>query len=413
MKSKIKMNNNILSFKKNTCNLKDHKDFYIEKLYLKNFRNHSILNFNLKNSSILIYGGNGCGKTNILEAISLLNQGKGLRKANLENFLIQDETVKDPYKTWGINVDFVGPNGKFNIGTGLNKTSSKNSRIAKVNSDYTPLSSLGKILNISWITPQMCVLFLSSMSEKRRFIDRLTSSIDNLHLNRVYKHEKLLRQRNKILMQSNFDHTWIDSIESQISELSIAITARRLDLIEELENLYKAEVKSSSLTESFPSAGIVISGKIESLLIEKSAIEVEDYIKSELKKSRYNYDLFTPGPNNASIEIFNKKNNKNLDISSTGEQKLLLISIILSHARMLHKNFNMAPILLLDDIIEHIDKEYRSALFLETSRHDAQSWITSTSKDAFSEYPSFINKINLPKIKESFNGNYHFSNGDI
>jgi DNA replication and repair protein RecF len=407
------MNNNILNFKKNIYNKKDYKNFYIQKLTLKNFRNHGILNLNLKNSSILIYGENGCGKTNILEAISLLSQGKGLRKASIENFLMQEETFNDQHKVWGINVDFIGPNGKFNIGTGLNKSSSKNSRIARVNSDYAPLNSLGKILNLSWITPQLCVLFLSSMSEKRRFIDRLTSSIDSLHLNRVYRYEKLLRQRNKILMQSNFDHTWLDTIEFQISELSIAITARRLDLIDELENLYKTELKNNSLTEYFPSADIVISGKIESLLIEKPAADVEDYIKAELKKSRYNYDLFIPGPNNASIEIFNKKNKKNLDISSTGEQKLLLISIILSHARMLHKKFNMAPILLLDDIIEHLDKEYRTALFLETSRHDAQSWFTSTSKDAFSEFPGFIDKINLPKIKESFDGNYHYRNGDI
>ena len=407
------MNNNILNFKKNIYNKKENKNFFIQKLTLKNFRNHGILNLNLKNSSILIYGENGCGKTNILEAISLLSQGKGLRKASIENFLMQEKTFNDQHKVWGINVDFVGPNGKFNIGTGLNKTSSKNSRIARVNSDYAPLNSLGKILNLSWITPQLCVLFLSSMSEKRRFIDRLTSSIDSLHLNRVYRYEKLLRQRNKILMKSNFDHTWLDTIEFQISELSIAITARRLDLIDELENLYKTELKNNSLTEYFPAADIVINGKIEGLLIEKPAAEVEDYIKAELKKSRYNYDLFIPGPNNASIEIFNKKNKKNLDISSTGEQKLLLISIVLSHARMLHKKFNMAPILLLDDIIEHLDKEYRTALFLETSRHDAQSWFTSTSKDAFSEFPGFIDKINLPKIKESFDGNYHYRNGDI
>ena len=407
------MNNNILSLKKNSFNIESQKSFYIEKLSLKNFRNHENLNLNLENTSILIYGGNGCGKTNILEAISLLSQGKGLRKANIENFLKHEDTLNSEYKAWGINVDFVGPNGRFNIGTGLKNTSSKKSRIARVNSDYTSLSSLGKILNISWISPQMCVLFLSSMSEKRRFIDRLTFSIDNLHLNRVYRYEKLFRQRNKILMQSSFDHTWLNTIETQISQLSIAITARRLDLIEELDNLYKKELKNNSLTEHFPSVGIMIKGKVENLLIDKPAAEVEDYIKLELKKSRSNYDVFIPGPNNASIEIFNKKNNKNLDISSTGEQKLLLISIILSHARLLHNKFNMAPILLLDDIIEHLDKKYRFALFLEISRHPAQSWFSSTSKDAFSQFPSFIEKINLPKIKESFDGNYHFRNGDI
>ncbi len=115
------MNNNILSLRENILNIKDNKNFYFKKVSLKNFRNHRNLNLNLKNSSILIYGGNGSGKTNILEAISLLNQGKGLRKANIENFLNQENINDNENKTWGINVDFVSPNGRFNIGTGLKK----------------------------------------------------------------------------------------------------------------------------------------------------------------------------------------------------------------------------------------------------------------------------------------------------
>jgi len=407
------MNNNILSFKENISNMKDSKRFFIEKLILKNFRNHKSLKLNLKNSSILIYGGNGCGKTNVLEAISLLNQGKGLRKASIENYLNYEDTFNNKIKSWGINADFVGPKGKINIGTGLKKTTSKKTRVAKINSVFTPLSSLGNILNISWITPQMCIMFLTSMTEKRRFIDRLTLSIDNLHLNRVYKYEKLLRQRNKILIQPNNDKIWLDKIESQISELSIAITARRLDLLEELEKLHNIELNDNSLTKNFPSVGIIIKGKIESLLREKPAVEVEDYIKSELKKSRFDLEISVSGPNNSSIEIFNKNDNKNLDVSSTGEQKLLLISIILSHARLMNYKYNMPPILLLDDIVEHLDKKHRMALFIEISKHQAQSWFTSTSKDAFSEYPSFIDKINLPKTKENFDGNYNFRYGDV
>ena len=407
------MNNNILSFKENISNMKDSKSFFIEKLILKNFRNHKNLKLNLKNSSILLYGGNGCGKTNVLEAISLLNQGKGLRKASIENYLNYEDTFNNEIKSWGINADFVGPKGKINIGTGLKKTTSKKTRVAKINSDFTPLSSLGNILNISWITPQMCIMFLTSMTEKRRFIDRLTLSIDNLHLSRVYKYEKLLRQRNKILIQPNNDKIWLDKIESQISELSIAITSRRLDLLEELEKLHNIELNNNSLTKNFPSVGIIIKGKIESLLREKPAVEVEGYIKSELKKSRFDLEISVSGPNNSSIEIFNKNDNKNLDVSSTGEQKLLLISIILSHARLLNYKYNMPPILLLDDIVEHLDKKHRTALFIEISKHQAQSWFTSTSKDAFSEYPSFIDKINLPKTKENFDGNYNFRYGDV
>ena len=407
------MNNSILSFKKTISNIEDLKSFYIEKLTLKNFRNHKNLNLNLKNSSILIYGGNGCGKTNILEAISLLNQGKGLRKANIDNYLNYDEISNIGYKTWGINVDFVGPKGKTNIGTGLKKNPLNKSRVAKINSDYVPLSSLGKVLNISWITPQMCILFLTSMAEKRRFVDRLTLSLDNLHLNRVYKYEKLLRQRSKILMQPKTDDKWLDMIESQISELSIAITARRLDLIEDLDKLHKIELNNNSLTKHFPSAGIIINGLIEKLLKVQPAVEVEEYLRLELKKSRSDLGSSVSGPNNSSIEIFNRETKKNLNILSTGEQKLLLISIILSHARLLYNKFNMAPILLLDDIVEHLDNKHRAALFLEISRHQAQSWFTSTSKDAFSEYPSFIDKINLPKTKESYNGDYYFRYGDI
>ena len=136
-------------------------------------------------------------------------------------------------------------------------------------------------------------------------------------------------------------------------------------------------------------------------------------MRLELKKSRLDLESSIFGPHNSSIEIFNRKNKKDLDNSSTGEQKLLLISIILSHARLLNNKFNMPPILLLDDIAEHLDNKHRAALFLEISRHQAQCWFTSTSKDAFSEYPYFIDKINLPKTKESYNGDYHFRYGDI
>ena len=117
--------------------------------------------------------------------------------------MYEQEICSDDYRIWGINIDLVSPKGKINIGTGLKKTLSKKFRFSKINSDQKPLSALGKILNISWITPQMCILFQTSMNEKRRFIDRLTLSIDSLHLNRVYKYEKLLRQRNKNLMQTD------------------------------------------------------------------------------------------------------------------------------------------------------------------------------------------------------------------
>ena len=403
------MNNNILSLKKNIENKVHSNCFYLETLSLKNFRNHNSLNMKMPESSILIYGDNGCGKTNILEAISLLSQGKGLRRSKTENYLFQSGVPNINPKTWGINANIVTPSGNINIGTGLRENSTLKSRIVRVNSENCSQVELGKILKISWITPQMCILFQSGMSERRAFIDNLTSSIDPLHLNRVYKYKKLLRQRKNVISQFNSDASWLNSIESQISELSVAIIASRLDLVQSLNDLYQAEHENNFLTLNFPPVEIKLKGKVEDLLFEKSALETEDHIKFILKKSRFNDDVSVCGPHASQIEISNRKNNQHVEISSTGEQKLILISIILSHARMLNIKFNMAPILLLDDIVEHLDEKHRFALYQEVIRHSAQSWFTSTSKEAFKKYPSKIDKIYLPEVIGNLKGYYDFN----
>lgn len=407
------MNNNILSLKKDINNIGYYNHFYLKKLNLTNFRNHSSLSMKTPESAILIYGENGCGKTNILEAISLLSQGKGIRKSKIEEYLTQSVFNNNPQKSWGINADIVTPDGNINIGTGLKENSQKNSRIVRVNAENCSQIELGKILKISWITPQMCILFQSGMSERRRFLDSLTSSLDTLHIGRVYKYQKLLRQRSNVILQFNSDPTWLNSIENQISELAIAIIASRLELVQALNDLFNEEFQNNDLVDTFPPAEIKLKGQIEDLLLKKSALEVEDYVKAILKKSRFDNDATICGPHTTKIEIVNRIDNKCVEISSTGEQKLILISIILSHARMLNIKYNMAPILLLDDIVEHLDEKHKTALFLEISRHCAQSWFTSTSKEAFKNYPKKIDKIYLPKVTGDLKGCYDYKMENI
>ena len=407
------MNNNILSLKKDINNIGYYNHFYLKKLNLTNFRNHSSLSMKTPESAILIYGENGCGKTNILEAISLLSQGKGIRKSKIEDYFTQSVFNNNPQKSWGINADIVTPDGNINIGTGLKENSQKNSRIVRVNAENCSQIELGKILKISWITPQMCILFQSGMSERRRFLDSLTSSLDTLHIGRVYKYQKLLRQRSNVILQFNSDPTWLNSIENQISELAIAIIASRLELVQALNDLFNQEFQNNDLVDTFPPAEIKLKGQIEDLLLKKSALEVEDYVKAILKKSRFDNDALVCGPHTTKIEIVNRINNKCVEISSTGEQKLILISIILSHARMLNIKYNMAPILLLDDIVEHLDEKHKTALFLEISRHCAQSWFTSTSKEAFKNYPKKIDKIYLPKVTGDLKGCYDYKMENI
>lgn len=407
------MNNNILSLKKDINNIGYYNHFYLKKLNLTNFRNHSSLSMKTPESAILIYGENGCGKTNILEAISLLSQGKGIRKSKIEDYFTQSVFNNNPQKSWGINADIVTPDGNINIGTGLKENSQKNSRIVRVNAENCSQIELGKILKISWITPQMCILFQSGMSERRRFLDSLTSSLDTLHIGRVYKYQKLLRQRSNVILQFNSDPTWLNSIENQISELAIAIIASRLELVQALNDLFNEEFQNNDLVDTFPPAEIKLKGQIEDLLLKKSALEVEDYVKAILKKSRFDNDAIVCGPHTTKIEIVNRIDNKCVEISSTGEQKLILISIILSHARMLNIKYNMAPILLLDDIVEHLDEKHKTALFLEISRHCAQSWFTSTSKEAFKNYPKKIDKIYLPKVTGDLKGCYDYKMENI
>ena len=407
------MNNNILSLKKDINNIGYYNHFYLKKLNLTNFRNHSSLSMKTPESAILIYGENGCGKTNILEAISLLSQGKGIRKSKIEEYFTQSVFNNNPQKSWGINADIVTPDGNINIGTGLKENSQKNSRIVRVNAENCSQIELGKILKISWITPQMCILFQSGMSERRRFLDSLTSSLDTLHIGRIYKYQKLLRQRSNVILQFNSDPTWLNSIENQISELAIAIIASRLELVQALNDLFNEEFQNNDLVDTFPPAEIKLKGQIEDLLLKKSALEVEDYVKAILKKSRFDNDALVCGPHTTKIEIVNRINNKCVEISSTGEQKLILISIILSHARMLNIKYNMAPILLLDDIVEHLDEKHKTALFLEISRHCAQSWFTSTSKEAFKNYPKKIDKIYLPKVTGDLKGCYDYKMENI
>jgi DNA replication and repair protein RecF len=408
----INVNNNVLNFFKKTNNNKISNNFYLQKLNLKRFRNHSKLNLVVPDSPVLIYGENGCGKTNILEAISLLNPGKGIRKSKAEDYLFKDPLSGDDNQLWGVNADLFTPNGIVNIGTGSKENSLNKSRNIRVNFENSTQLTVGKIFKISWVTPQMCMLFQAGMSEKRRFIDRLTSALDVSHINRIFRYEKLLRERSNIILQFQNETLWLETIEKQIAELAVSIIASRQNLIQLLNSLYEDELNSHSIIQDFPPVEIKVKGDIEDLLLKTSALNVEDSIKIDLKKLRSSGDLSFAGPHTSQIEIINRKNNKKVEISSTGEQKLMLISIILSHARMLNIQFNMAPILLLDDIVEHLDEKHKYALFLEISKHYAQSWFTSTSKDAFKIFPKNIEKIFLPKVIKNFNGYYDYQNGD-
>lgn len=368
--------------------------FYIKNLNLSYFRNHRDLRLKFSNKDVLLHGFNGVGKTNILEAISFLTSGRGLRKAKIRDINFRDFTRKNDFKfPWSINSKVNTPNGTISIGTGYNVKN--HSRIVKVENENVKQSDLSKILKISWITPQMLLIFHNNMHEKRRFIDRLINITDPLHVSKLYKYEKLVRERSRVITDFNENYHWLDAIEKEIIKLSIQILKSRNDFAFKMNDQY---TKQNSDNQYFPNINMEIIGEAEQLY---NSLGQENFSKEILRImniNKKNKTLSFPGPHKSEIIIYRINDKKDIKYSSTGEQKIILISFILKHCDVMKKIYDHPPILLLDDIIEHLDQNHMLALFKKTSAYNAQCWFTSTNPILFKKYPNIYDSINISDL---------------
>lgn len=284
------------------------------------------------------------------------------------------------------------PTGNIKIGTGSNLNI--NSRQVKVDNCDVRQSDLSKLFKVSWITPQMLLLFNSSMREKRQFLDRLVNYFEPSHINILYKYEKLLRERTRIILEFNADELWVQSLENNISKYAYQIISNRQSMINKMNQFNKSNSEHFSKSD-FPQIKITLSSKIDELFLKSNEVDFKlnllDILSEERKK---NLTIF-PGPHQSSVSMINLKTKKEIATSSTGEQKIMLISVILYHAKLLDILYNSPPILLLDDILEHLDNIYKNSLFKEVLTHKSQCWFTSTNIDFFSSYPDSIFTINL------------------
>ena len=267
------------------------------------------------------------------------------------------------------------PEGKFNIGTGINIKNC--SRVIKIENETSKQSDLSRIVKISWITPQMLLIFQSSMQEKRRFIDRLINIINPIHVNILHKYEKLIRERSKIISDFNENHIWVrGTVEKEIIKLSIEIIKNRNDFVLKMNDQF---LNVNLNNKYFPCIKVQIRGEAEKLFNDSGS---EKYSKEVLRIMQYNKkckNLSFPGPHKSDINIYRISDQKEIKYSSTGEQKIILISFILRHCDLMQVIYRQPPILLLDDIIEHLDEKHTMALFKKTSIYNAQCWFTSTN----------------------------------
>lgn len=358
-------------------------------LRLQNFRNYSGCHLALsglppvsmgRSSSVVLVGANGAGKTNMLEALSLLAPGRGLRRAKADLLSRQSSPSKDTGNAiWSIAAELETTEGPLRLGTGtmLQDDGGAGRRIIKINGEFSSQSVLAEHLAVSWLTPDMDGVLAAAASERRRFLDRLAIAFDPAHSGRIQRYEKAYRQRNRLLEEGQQDQSWYEALEQQMAESGMAIIAARQAMVDALD------VEASMPLPSFPSARLRLDGDVETWLKIMPAVDAEDRIKTEAKANRLNGSTTMPGPMNTVLTVSHSKTGQDAELSSTGEQKALVISVVLAHARLQTKRLKRPQLLLLDDIVSHLDETRRRTLFELTADFTGQVWFSGTDAEVF------------------------------
>jgi DNA replication and repair protein RecF len=335
----------------------------LSRLTLNDFRNHAALEIRPQAQFLALHGTNGAGKTNILEAVSLLVPGRGLRRA----------AMSDMVRSQG-NGGFtiVGEVGGNVIGTGVSAEQPERRKV-RVNESNAAINSLAEWLSVIWLTPAMDRLFADGAAARRRFLDRLVLAINPGHARHSSRYEKAMQQRNRLLAGGvAADPLWLDALEAQMAESGNFILAARIFVVEAL---------SAQLLTTM--AGPFATPQIR--LIDKGATGGED-LASVWRKER-NRDAAAGrtliGPHRADLEVLHSSSGQVAEQCSTGEQKALLLSLILAHAALVSAQRDAPPILLLDEVAAHLDPSRRAALFGLLADTGAQVWMTGTEPELF------------------------------
>lgn len=349
----------------------------IKSLKLINFRSHSDFSLSLSGKPLAIIGDNGAGKTNILEAISLLSPGRGMRNSKFSEMVKDDNSMP-----WGVNFNILSNGKNYEVSSGLRDN--QKGRDIKINSKKVSGSSaLPEIILLSWLTPSMDQIFNETPSYRRRFIDRLCAVYEKNHTKNIKIYEKLMAERNSSFKSKVLDNVWLDALENQMSDVSIAIAETRLTFISNLN-----KVLETNLDPVWPRAHLEIYGFVESLVSSWNSGKAKEMLCNEFKNNRER-DFFSKRTNEGvhrSDLLVNEKNKKiEAKKCSTGEQKSLLMGIILSHLELVSSFKSRYPVLLLDEVLAHFDKIRRKSFFKQIQEIGSQIIMTGTDISVFEE----------------------------
>ena len=356
----------------------------IRRLRLNNFRTYRTAQIDVNAQAVVLVGPNGAGKTNVLEAISFLAPGRGLRRATLE-----DVAFVEGDGSWAVSADAEGSLGLAMLASGIEPPAAEDAQASrKCRIDREPVSSANAFLDhlrINWLVPAMDQLFAGPASERRRFLDRLVLAVDAEHMTRVNALERSLRSRNRLLEDPRADPHWLDAIEHETAELAVAVSAMRAETVSRLQG---ALAERRDPPSPFPAADISLDGWMDRLVRSHPAVEVEDRYRTILRDNRPRdaaAGRTLDGPHLTDLSVsYAAKGIAAVD-GSTGEQKALLISLVLAHTRLIAEMSGFAPVLLLDEVVAHLDPLRRAALYDELGQLGAQIWMTGADASAFAD----------------------------
>ncbi|WP_051908874.1 DNA replication/repair protein RecF [Candidatus Odyssella acanthamoebae] len=355
----------------------------LQTVTLVNFRNYTHRTFDFHEPIVALVGDNGVGKTNVLEAISLFSSGRGLRSIKLSEMKMLQAA-----QAWVVSANFSLGGTPVPFGTALDYSpSGTERRLIRINQlPVKNQATLTEWLNIVWVTPSMARLFQEAGSIRRKFIDRMVMALNPSHTERLNRYEHYLRERSQLLRQGVQDDQWLASIEQRLSEDGVAISIARSQLVRQL-----TEAQSNDFSSPFPRFFAQMEGEIDQWYRDSTALDIEDKIRQGLRQSRPQ-DAITGGAaigaHRSDLAVTHLGKHMPSALCSTGEQKMLLHAITLAFIRLLDSYRDRLTLLLLDDVVAHLDQDHRTYLFQEVQTildkgANLQIFMTGTSAGEF------------------------------
>jgi len=354
----------------------------VSRLLLTNFRSYAQAEIAVSGRPVVLVGPNGAGKTNVLDAISMLAPGRGLRGSTLADHVRREPAASEAL--WGVAATVARGAQSYDIGTGLIAgADGGTSRQVRLNGAVAQSSAdLGEVIQMAWLTPAMDRLFIEGASGRRRFLDRLVLSFEPGHARYALRYEQAMRERARLLKFGPRDPAWLDGLEAQMVETGVALALARSATIERLNRALGERGKAGA----FPCAQLSLSGDVDAMIAERgaeaAAVARERLAEMRIADAQSGRTGF--GPHVSDLTVRHTAKRTDARECSTGEQKALLVSIVLAHAwESTHIREGLVPILLLDEIAAHLDAVRRAALFEEILALGAQAWLTGTDLVTF------------------------------